>query len=54
MNIKDSAEIATDWKYVRKIFGIKYGLNTDDMTRSKGEDKVQAKTASDNKALSKT
>lgn len=49
--------MTTNPEYITEVSGISYGQNTDNMTRSKGEDKAkaksQAKMALNYKALSK-
>ena len=58
MNIKDYIDITADSVYIREVSGIKYSLNTDNMTRPKGKDKAQiesqAEIISEYKTLSKT
>ena len=41
INIKDYTEIAANQDYIRKIFGIKYKLNTDNMIRQKANIKLR-------------
>ena len=58
MNAKNCVEIVADLKYIGKIFSIRYGLNTDNITRPKDNNKALAKSemkmVSDYKVLSTT
>ena len=57
MITKNCIEIATNQKYIGKISGIRYKMNTDTIIEPKSKDKSQAegqiKIALDSKALSR-
>lgn len=36
--------MVTDSEYLKKVFGIRYKLSTDDITKSKDQDKAKPKT----------
>ena len=58
MNINDDTEIISNPEYVRKVFSIRYNLNSGDIMRPKDEDKAKSKgqveKVSDYRALSRT
>ena len=43
MNVKNYTEMAVNQEYIKKLSGIRYKLNTCNMTKPKDKDKAQTK-----------